>query len=44
MAIGPVHEGEEEDPTGKEGCQREDSIHLVEKGVLLLQLNQNSAQ
>lgn len=44
MAIGPVHEREKEDPTGKEGGQREDSVHFVQKGVLLLQLNQDSAQ
>lgn len=36
LAIRPVHEREEEDPTGKEGGQREDSIHFVQKGVLLL--------
>lgn len=36
LAIGPVHEGEEKDPTGEEGGQCEDSVHLVQKGVLLL--------
>lgn len=36
LSIGPVHEGEKKDPTAEEGGQREDSVHLVEKCVLLL--------
>lgn len=36
LGIGPIHEEEKKDPTGKEGGQREDSVHLVQKGVLLL--------
>ena len=37
-AVGPVHEREEEDPTQEESGQREDSVHLVQQGVLPLQL------
>lgn len=44
MAIGPVHEREKEDPTGKEGGQREDSVHFVQKGVLLLQLQKEGEE
>lgn len=36
LAVGPVHEREEEDPTQEESGQREDSVHLVQQRVLLL--------
>lgn len=36
LPVGPVHEGEKEDPTEEEGGQREDSVHLVQQRVLLL--------
>lgn len=35
-AVGPVHEGEKEDPTQEESGQGEDSVHLVQQGMLLL--------
>lgn len=44
LAIGPVHEGKKKDPTAKEAGECDDSIHFIQKGVLLLSLNENSAQ
>lgn len=39
LAIRPVHEGEKKDPTEKEAGQRDDSVHLIQKSVLLLSLS-----